>query len=405
MAVTITAPASRVASRSGGVRVAWTPEYPQSAYEVLYRRKGEQAWNTFGRVASTENSAELDLSAFDDFSEYHYRVVCYAEDAASGTTIYSGSDSSAAYSLVVVPEKKLAAAKVRYGDGMEEVPVYEDAAAEECIRVALPGGRRGTVPLGAADHALASGLRVDIGGEVKAALGGEGHFAPSGVQAGADMAVKSRYSYNYTNPSYTYYYRYSWSNPTYYYSYRYSYVNPTYYYRYQYSVTSAVYYTKTAYSYKTPVTYYRYSYTYVSAQASTGYYFDYNALAEYRYYYYKENWGGTDSGMDIYYYRVYKSYTIPATYKTGYGYYTAGGATGYGYYYTKKGGVTTYGYAYAEDGGGAEAGYKYALGGGGTSYGYRSANGGGGTGYGYTSAVGGGGTGIGYGYTVEHRYR
>ena len=126
MAVAITAPASQVAGRSGGVRVAWEPEYPQSAFEILYRRKGEEAWDTFGRVASSASSVDLDLSVFEDFSEYHYRVVCYSDNAAQGSTIYSGSDSSAAYSLVVVPENRLAAVKIQYGDGMVEVPVYPD---------------------------------------------------------------------------------------------------------------------------------------------------------------------------------------------------------------------------------------------------------------------------------------
>ena len=77
MAVSITAPNSRVVDRSGCVQVTWMPGYPQSAYEILYRRKGEESWNTFGRVESTANSVELDLSVFENFTEYHYRVICY----------------------------------------------------------------------------------------------------------------------------------------------------------------------------------------------------------------------------------------------------------------------------------------------------------------------------------------
>lgn len=52
MAVSITVPNSRVVDRSGCVQVTWMPGYPQSAYEILYRRKGEESWNTFGRVES-----------------------------------------------------------------------------------------------------------------------------------------------------------------------------------------------------------------------------------------------------------------------------------------------------------------------------------------------------------------
>ena len=265
MAVAITAPASQVVGRSSGVRVAWEPEYPQSAFEILYRRKGAEAWNTFGRVASSAGSVDLDVSAFEDFSEYHYRVVCYSDNAAQGSTIYSGSDSSAAYSLVVVPENRLAAVKIQYGDGMVEVPVYPDETVTGGVKVALPSGERGEIPLRDPDDALASGLRVSAGGAVKAALGAVGRFADSGVKAGAYMAVKSRYNYSYTNPTYTYAYRYSSTSAVYYYASKYSYTNPTYYYAYRYTAENPTYYYAYRYSYSTP-TYSIHSYSYYSSQ-------------------------------------------------------------------------------------------------------------------------------------------
>ena len=77
--------------------------------------------------------------------------------SAEGSTIYSGSDSSAAYSLVVVPENRLAAVKIQYGDGMVEIPVYPDETVTGGVKVALPSGERGEIPLGDPDDALASG--------------------------------------------------------------------------------------------------------------------------------------------------------------------------------------------------------------------------------------------------------
>ncbi len=401
MAVAITAPASQVAGRSGGVHVAWEPEYPQSAFEILYRRKGAEAWDTFGRVASSASSVDLDLSVFEDFSEYHYRVVCYSDNAAQGSTIYSGSDSSAAYSLVVVPENRLAAVKIQYGDGMVEVPVYPDETVTGGVKVALPSGERGEIPLGDPDDALASGLRVSAGGAVKAALGAVGRFADSGVKAGAYMAVKSRYNYSYTNPTYTYAYRYSstsavyyyaskysYTNPAYYYAYRYTAENPTYYYRYSYSYTNPVYYYKVSYSYKTPETYHSYVYSY-----AVGYGDAYWAPG----YYAVSSRESHDDG-------VAPAATPSRYYAYAYGYYKTGGGTAYTYKYVSGGGGTGYAYKYTTGGGGSYYAYKYGSGGGGTGYAYKYLSGGGTTTYGYRYRTGGGGTGYGYRYRTEYRY-
>lgn len=435
MAVAITAPASQVAGRSSGVRVAWEPEYPQSAFEILYRRKGAEAWNTFGRVASSAGSVDLNLSVFEDFSEYHYRVVCYSDNAAQGSTIYSGSDSSAAYSLVVVPENRLAAVKIQYGDGMVEVPVYPDETVTGGVKVALPSGERGEIPLGDPDDALASGLRVSAGGAVKAALGAVGRFADSGVKAGAYMAVKSRYNYSYTNPTYTYAYRYSstsavyyyaskysYTNPTYYYAYRYTAENPTYYYRYSYSYTNPVYtdysnfyysnkaqyyYYKASYSYKTPETYHSYAYQYAVYGSTGTVYSTYQYNPTYRY---------SDYTNDGYYNpSVSDRATKPILYYAyAYGYYKTGGVTAYAYKYVSGanygpffmlgGGEKVYAYKYSSGGGGSYYAYKYGSGGGGTGYAYKYLSGGGTTTYGYRYRTGGGGTGYGYRYRTEYRY-
>lgn len=117
MAVTITAPQSKVVGR-GAVTLSWSPGYPQSSYEIQYREAGETAWSTFGQVSGSVTSVTMDLSVFEDFKLYHYRVVCYASNATSGTSTYNGSDFSAAYALMVVPANQVATMKIKYGDDM-----------------------------------------------------------------------------------------------------------------------------------------------------------------------------------------------------------------------------------------------------------------------------------------------
>lgn len=125
MAVTITAPQSKVVGR-GAVTLSWSPGYPQSSYEIQYREAGETAWSTFGQVSGSVTSVTMDLSVFEDFKLYHYRVVCYASNTTSGTSTYNGSDFSAAYALMVVLANQVATMKIKYGDGMEEVPLYSE---------------------------------------------------------------------------------------------------------------------------------------------------------------------------------------------------------------------------------------------------------------------------------------
>ena len=105
MAVRIVKPSTSIIQRgsTAHLTIQWTPEYPQTAYEIMYRRKDETAWSTFGRNITSDNSAPLDLAAFADNVEYYYRVVCYSRNAIAGGTIYDGSDISETKSLVVIP--------------------------------------------------------------------------------------------------------------------------------------------------------------------------------------------------------------------------------------------------------------------------------------------------------------
>jgi len=123
MAVTITSPQSAVVAR-GSFTLSWTHDYPQARYEVLYRKKGDVNWSTFGQVSGTATSINVDCSVFPDFVEYQYRVIVYSEYADTTETTYSGSDASAAYAVVVVPASQVGKMKAKYGSGMIEVPLY-----------------------------------------------------------------------------------------------------------------------------------------------------------------------------------------------------------------------------------------------------------------------------------------
>ena len=61
MAVNITSPQSAVIAR-GSFNLSWTHDYPQARYEILYRRKGETAWSTFGQVTSTQTNIQVNCN-------------------------------------------------------------------------------------------------------------------------------------------------------------------------------------------------------------------------------------------------------------------------------------------------------------------------------------------------------
>lgn len=224
MSVTVTAPKTRVVSR-GSCVFSWTPQYPQSRYEIQYRKKGESAWSTMGAVSSGSASVTLDLSAFEDFQEYHYRIVCYSDNAQSGNTTYSGSDTSPAYSLVVCPAAAVRSLRLRYGDGMLEVPLYESTDHGPRLRQKASDGIAETA-LVPPDAALATPLRVRVGGETKALPAGYADLEDPGVPGSAALYANQkayrRYSYTYLESSYLYYGNYLF---TYYYSYKTYYKN------------------------------------------------------------------------------------------------------------------------------------------------------------------------------------
>lgn len=299
MAVTITAPQSKVVAR-GSVTLTWVAGYPQSSYEILYREKGQNAWSTFGKVVSTATSVTLDLSRFTDFIEYHYRVVTYADNVTSGSSMYSGSDTSAAYSIVVVPATRVASMKVRYGTGMEEVPLYNTTNIPQ--RISSTNNRFGGLVDPSA--ANASKVKVQVNGSTKAVAKDTASFSDIGEYAHAYM--NARYGYSYvTGTSYYSYYAGTYSTTGYrgpydryyqasgvyegirYYNQRFQYTTQAlyggsfytvYYYRaidegyqavYYYSWFGGSYY----YSYTSSSAYYRYGTT-----SSYGYNYAYNTF-------------------------------------------------------------------------------------------------------------------------------
>lgn len=297
MAVTITSPQSKFVSRSdaNSLTISWSCQYPQSAYEITYRQKGESAWSTFGKVTSTATSATINISNFNDFIEYHYRVISYAENKTSGSSVYNGSDTSAAYALMIVPDVQLGTLKVKYGDGMVEVPLYESVQSPDKIKI-----QNRMTALIDQNLSASTPVRVRENGETKTLAKRPESLENTGQYAYAYMTQKQQFSssytyYNYIGSNYTYYnyggsgtYRYYFPYYTRYtgyymtgyywkYSYRYGYrINYRYgykarYYKVQYSVYYLWYDSRI-------VTYYYYN-------RLTGYYYYSRSSTGYKYYY------------------------------------------------------------------------------------------------------------------------
>ena len=301
MAVTITSPQSKIVAR-GNVTISWTHGYPQSAYEIQYREAGQTAWSTFGRVTGTATSASLDISGFQDFGLYHYRVVCYADNATSGTSTYNGSDFSAAYAIMIVPANQVATMKIKYGSGMEEVPLY--STTNRYPKLVTPHGQN---PLLADTEYAAGQTKTRVGSASRAVAVPPSSLPATGQAAYAYMTQNYRYaqSYNYRLTYYSYYTRYGYYA---YYStsaYRYD----TYSYRYRYNTSGSTW----------RYGYYKYSW---AASGATTRYVRYSYREYYSYYAYDYRNGNY---RYLYYYRSYNRYTTyyRATnyrYTTGYRY-------------------------------------------------------------------------------------
>lgn len=304
--VVITAPQSAVVPR-GNVTLSWSPEYPQTAYEILYRRKGDASWSTMGREVSSSTSVTLNLEHFENFLEYHYRVVCYSENTEVNATIYDGNDTSAAYAIVVVPANQVGQLRVQYGDGMVEVPIYEDD--NYTVLPKINTGSGGTIGVVENDEITASKIRVlDDSEKVMSLASSQANFVELHESNYAYMQVSANYQYYYgynenLNASYTYSYNYLASTTDMFNRYYYAYRSYSVIYQIQYNyvwpgVTSTqVGYTSngTAYTYEIPAyqtgTKSAYYYTYRSysvADPSAGYYTirNYRTQNETTYYYY-----------------------------------------------------------------------------------------------------------------------
>lgn len=236
MAVTITSPTSQLINRTNGVTIAWTPEYPQSGYEILYRVKGTESWSTFGKVTSGATSVALDMSKLNDFIEYHYRVVCYSDNSSNdnNATIYTGNDSSAAYSLILVPDQK-AMLKVKGSSGMVEVPLYSEVDDFPTLRVKLSNSIV-KAPIVNKNSALASNFLVKTPSGIGVLGSNKPNCEATGVGENTYLSKDTKYSYYYTSAFTTtkYYYGYDYM-ATWFYGY-YTYAVSVYmmvnYYRY-----------------------------------------------------------------------------------------------------------------------------------------------------------------------------
>ena len=298
MAVTITSPQSQVVQRRT-ITISWTPEYPQSAYEILWRRKGDSAWNTFGQVTSNATSATLDLSNFTDFLEYHYAVVTYSNDATSGGSTYNGNDHSAGYSIIIVPGQFSGYLKIGNTTGMVEVPFYnQDSSARPVVKTSN-SNTIGVVPL---NEANATNAHIRVGSETKALAKDTAAFAHTGQYAYAYMHIVGyenvQYNGYYMSGSGYYitgsgYYRYSASG-----SYRYKYYGGmTYYSVYRGTYKERYYY------YRGVTTVYAYRYVRYYTWGQRAYY------------------GYRSQSYNYYGYRSYNTYAAYTSYALYYGYY------------------------------------------------------------------------------------
>ena len=269
MAVTITSPQSAVVAR-GSFTLSWTHDYPQARYEVLYRKKGDVNWSTFGQVSGTATSINVDCSVFPDFVEYQYRVIVYSEYADTTETTYSGSDASAAYAVVVVPASQVGKMKAKYGSGMIEVPLYStvQSGSEKISMKASSTSQPST-------NMLTDAQSQQFGSQIRAADGSGNRPIPHQATA-SDLTNPGQPAYHYMverSTYYTYYYL-----PAYY-----KYTAPVYteYYRY---VAPYYRYVPPYYAYTAPV--YSEYYNYIPAYYNYKYqsYYIYGYVSTYRYY-------------------------------------------------------------------------------------------------------------------------
>ena len=272
MAVTITFPTSQIVDRSNGFTVSWTSDYPQCAFEVLYRLKGDTAWNSFGRTESTAQTVTYDASGYPDCTEYHYRVIVYADKTTTddGETYYTGSDSSPAYSAIFVPNAQ-ATMKVKGSTEMVEVPLYEGLNWEEPVLKVNAGGKYLQAAMVSRTSPIQSAVALHVGGVVRSPAGKYATCEATGVDGETDLRVDQKYAYNYTYyVQYTYYYS---GSALYYYT-----DSGTYSYTAQFVGT----YTYNTYD----------SYRYIVRKQTTGYMTDYidgyymAYNLSYKYYYY-----------------------------------------------------------------------------------------------------------------------
>lgn len=346
MAITITSPTAQVVNRNDGVTISWTTEYPSSSYEILWRVKGSEAWNTSGKVTSTETSATLDLSNFSDITEYHYRVVVYSDNSSKdgNTTIYSGNDSSAAYSLILVPDTKAILKIKGFTDTMVEVPIYDNLSDYDSFINIGCGDGVGQIPLVDGNSAMRS--NVKIGNGMQTLADNSPVCEDTNVDQSTYLAVRSKYSYLYSTnynyasnysytSSYAYLYYYSLNNNT---SKTYGYndlatVNDYYSYQYRYK------------TYAKDSDYYYYFYRYrlnyiVTGMYGTGYnrekyYYYYVDDTDYAYrnvqYYYSAYYTAYNT-MYYYYYSYTNNYKYNYKYNYAYRYnYAYNYNTGYNY--------------------------------------------------------------------------
>ena len=377
--VTITSPKSVYVDNndSSTYTLKWTAVTGQTAFEVLYKLRTSDTWQTAGKILSTDTSYDLrqiySLLGID-FQEISYKLCVYTTVTSENVTS-TGYEYSEVYQLIFNqgPSGEL---NIYSGGATTSYPVFSKVSNPNLEYLNINSNGIKKIPLVPESSPLASKMAVKTPKGIRFIAGKttniRDYYTSQGTPVGYFSAYVNQYYNTYTYYSYITSYRYytapntysSYSYPS---AYRY-YTAPNTYGYYSY-VTSYRYYTApntySSYSYPSAYRYYTAPNTYGYYYYATGAYTSYKATI-YSYYKYSYSfvnrtyvswsygysygaygYGGHVSGTNYGY-----SVWVPGTYvvegykteETTYGYYTYR-TEGFSYSVSTPGG-TFYGYAY-----------------------------------------------------------
>lgn len=169
MALVITSPKNVIIDIENGQNtIIWTNStYGQTSYEIQYKFKDDDEWNSCGRVFNSStrsvSTEEIYRRCPYNFYEIYYRVITYYNE--NGMNGYEISDTY----IIIFRFQKVNTLKIWLGDSVGTYPLYEtvnlDSNKEYVLKqqIALTElGEKLSMPLVDKYHALASDLEVCI---------------------------------------------------------------------------------------------------------------------------------------------------------------------------------------------------------------------------------------------------